>query len=471
MNNCQKCGNPVQIGIDSCPICGTNISVNSVSSLQPNQNTVSVQSEIQPDGQEQSIQQIEQNEVQEQPVQQIEQTEVQEQPVSLPSIPVVQTSTNEQATSQVIANAPIQEIQAAPTPVPAVSTTNVVQQEPVNNNDVQISKVVETQSIVNETNQPINNQNIIPTPTTQPQQNMPAQTVTNDVNNIAPIVNKVVSPTPVPSVPGNIAPIPINTVVSAPNTEQVNVKPKKNNKTILVLGVIILVALVCVGAYTMFLAPKTTLTPNKTNGETASLTTLSSNGYKLKLKDGWINIEDGTNVIITNESETVAIKLDRLNNNFNELNKDKIISYFSTQTGFSNIEATETQISAKKSFLVSCMVNQMPVQYYYINGGTNLIIVTTIAYQSNDSKTKYEADVTEMISTLSYSDDSIKALNTMQMYSNIFGNYNGIFTYDQNQMNNSPVENQTPYNENSNNNQQIFDENINNESNDQSVVE
>ena len=26
MNNCPKCGNPLQAGVTSCPICGTNIS-------------------------------------------------------------------------------------------------------------------------------------------------------------------------------------------------------------------------------------------------------------------------------------------------------------------------------------------------------------------------------------------------------------------------------------------------------------
>lgn len=459
MNNCQKCGNPLQIGIDSCPICGTNISTSAAGSSPSKPNTVSVQSVSQPVIKEQTIQPIETN-------------EVKEQSAVVQPIPVVEPTTNVAPTSQLETNsALVTQVQTPPVVEPTSQAVNVVQQEATNNTANQISKVLETQSVVNETNQPMYNQNVASTPIIQPQQNVSSQTGTNDANNIAPVVNKVVSPTPVPSIPANIAPSPINTVVSAPNNAQVYEKPKKSNKTILVLGIIILVAIVCVGAYTMFLSPKTKLSPNKNNEATANLTTLSSNGYKLKLKDGWINVEDGTNVIITNESETVAIKLDRVNNSFNALNKDYLISYFSSQTGFTNVEASETQISAKKAFLVNCLVSQTPVQYYYINGGTNLIIVTTIVYQSNDSKTKYEADVTEMISTLSYSDDSIKAINSIQMYSDIFGKYNGIFLYDQNQITNTQDENEVPYNENSSNNLPTFDENINNESNNQPVGE
>ena len=81
----------------------------------------------------------------------------------------------------------------------------------------------------------------------------------------------------------------------------------------------------------------------------------------------------------------------------------------------------------------------MPVQIYFINGGSNLLIGVTIVYQSNDSKTKYEASVTQMIGTLSFADDSIKALDTINMYSNIFNTYNSIINYHE-----TPAEETTP---------------------------
>ena len=59
----------------------------------------------------------------------------------------------------------------------------------------------------------------------------------------------------------------------------------------------------------------------------------------------------------------------------------------------------------------------------------DVLIGVTIVYQSNDSKTKYEADVTEMIGTLSYADESVKALDTINMYSQIFNIYNSVINY------------------------------------------
>ena len=37
MNNCPKCGNPLQVGTNSCPICGTNILAAAPAPAQPAQ--------------------------------------------------------------------------------------------------------------------------------------------------------------------------------------------------------------------------------------------------------------------------------------------------------------------------------------------------------------------------------------------------------------------------------------------------
>ena len=46
-----------------------------------------------------------------------------------------------------------------------------------------------------------------------------------------------------------------------------------------------------------------------------------------------------------------------------------------------------------------------------------------------DSREKYEGEVTELIATIAYSNDAVKAMSTIEMHSNIFSSYNGIFNH------------------------------------------
>jgi hypothetical protein len=85
----------------------------------------------------------------------------------------------------------------------------------------------------------------------------------------------------------------------------------------------------------------------------------------------------------------------------------------------------------------------MPIQIYYINGGSSLTLGATIVYQSGDSKEKYVTPVTELIGTMTYSDESLKAISTIEMYSTIFGTYKGVFEHT--------TTNQTPTEQNPNN--------------------
>jgi hypothetical protein len=90
----------------------------------------------------------------------------------------------------------------------------------------------------------------------------------------------------------------------------------------------------------------------------------------------------------------------------------------------------ETKIGGKDAYIVNTFANEIPVQIYYINGGSSLTLGATIVYQSQDSKDKHVAYVTELIGTMSYSDDSLKAISTIEMYSEVFGAYKGVFNYN-----------------------------------------
>ena len=122
----------------------------------------------------------------------------------------------------------------------------------------------------------------------------------------------------------------------------------------------------------------------------------------------------------------VEKSLEKINSNFSKINKSTIESYYSSKSEFTNTKVEEVKISVKDAYLVNTNSGELPVQIYYINGGTSLTLGATIVYQSKESKEKYVAEVTELIGTMSYSDESIKAISTIEMYSSIFKNYQGV---------------------------------------------
>lgn len=407
MNNCPKCGNPLQVGTTSCPICGTNIS-NSVRPEQKNdgvKTTVTVASVATP---------------QVQPVVKPVQTA---QPATQVQVaPVAQPAGEKVAPAPVVPTAPAVE----PTPV----------QQPVAPTSVQdVSVVQKTTPVV-----PV--QPVAPAPTVQPETKTE---IPIDPNSIAPTIKPIEVGTPVPSIPASLNPdAPVPTVSVDASVKKEKPKNKFNKTTMVLLGVLAIV--VIAAALMMNIGGGTKLNSNvNTNPEKNSsleLTAVSTNGYKFNLEDGWLITEDGTNVIVTNKDETVAIKLDYIKNSLDTISKSTIEGFFANRQDFTNTEVTETTISAKKAYLVNTQINQAMVQLYYINGGTNLTLGATIVYQSPETKTKYEANVTELIGSLSYADESLKAISSMEMYSNIFGVYNGVFQYqptsEQPQVNENP---------------------------------
>lgn len=409
MNNCPKCGNPLQVGTTSCPICGTNIS-NSVRPEQKNdvaKTTVTVASVATP---------------------QVQPTVKPAQTAQPTVAPVQVAPTVAQPEAQPVAPAPIA------TAVPTIEQSQV--QQPVAPTPVQEVKVVQEPTPV------VQAQPVTQTVTVQPE----VKTETPiDPNSIAPTIKPIEVGTPVPSIPASLNPdAPVPTVSVDASVKKEKPKNKLNKTTIVLLGVLAIV--VIVAALMMNIGGGTKLNSNvNTNPEKNSsleLTAVSTNGYKFNLEDGWLITEDGTNVIVTNKDETVAIKLDFIKNSLDTISKSTIEGYFNSRQDFTNTEVTETTISAKKAYLVNTQINQAMVQLYYINGGTNLTLGATIVYQSSETKTKYEANVTELIGSLSYADESLKAISSMEMYSNIFGIYNGVFQYqstpEQPQVNENP---------------------------------
>ena len=434
MNNCPKCGNPLQTGTASCPICGTNI-INTAAPAQTTEAgkaTVTVASVATPAAA---------------PV-------APAQPVATPA-PAAPTAQPAVApVTQPVTPAPVSTpAQTTAAPAPQVAPTPTVVQPAA---PVAPAPAVEPAKVEVAPAQPV-----VPTPAPAPVE--PATTTVEpapvaapvepvDPNAIAPTVKTIEAPTPVPSIPASLTnEAPTENVV---NVEVKTVKPKKKmNKNVLVIAGILAVVVIA-GVLMMNMGKKPVLnqTPNPTDQTSAlNLTSVSTNGFKFNLQEGWVITEDGYNVVVTNKDETVAIKLDYTKNGLESISKDTIESFFNSREDFTNTKVTETKISAKDAYLVDTEINQARVQLYYINGGTNLTLGATIVYQSAETKTLYEANVAELLGSLSYSDDSIKALNSLEMYSNIFNAYNGVFQYQENNYENEYENNNSENNEYENN--------------------
>lgn len=334
MNNCPKCGNPLQVGVSTCPICGTNIEQN-LSVSENKTAEVMVNSVANPMSQNVTV-----------PVPQ----PVTEAPAEAPAAPV--------------------EV-ATPTPV------------------AQVAPVAPTTPVVE-------------TP--------------------VPEVTPVASVTQTPQVEVT----PTKEVKEHTKTRK-KVSFKINKNVLVILGLLIIVAVV--GVFGFKFLNKPIENPNDKNKNTSEIASVISNGYRFNIDKNWSVNEDGQNVILSNESDSLFIRFTHSNSNISSINKSMIEQYLDRNSAYKEKTVVETKISAKDAYLINCRFNDLPVQIYFINGGSNLLLGVTIIYQSEDTKSKYESVVTELVGSTSYADESSKAISVLNMYSNIFGVFDGILNF------------------------------------------
>ena len=393
MNNCPKCGNPLQEGTNTCPICGTNILENQTSVEQ------AVAQAPAPSAPEVVALAAPAPAVPEQPVAPAPEVTAPVAPAApapveaVPAQPVAPTPV-EAAPAQPVA--PVPEVVAPSAPAPAVP------EQPVAPTPEFATATVPADG----TEAPIETTGILPT------------------------VDRVESPTPIPSIPSSITQNTVGLNEEKPLVANPKLEPKKKGKkTPLLVGLALLIV-IGIGCFMAFKPSKPNLSKNnQEETPTNALTSMSSNGYHLKIAEGWQIVEDGTNVILTNNDGTVAMKLEHSNSNLSLIQAADIEKIMNSNSSYKDVEVSEIDVSGKNSFLVSTNINQLPVQIFFINGGNNLTIGATIVYQSDDTKSKYESVVMDMIGTLSYTEDSIKALDTLSEYSQMFGIFNNV-TYN-----------------------------------------
>ena len=463
MNNCPKCGNPLQEGTTSCPICGTNIvetkTAEVASVAVPVAPTEEKKEEAKPESAPtpEAPAQAPAEEKKEEPAKAEEtpapeKTETEVKPESAPApapeppkeeaAPAEPPKEEEKHVEAPAPEAPAPEAAPAPAPAepsPATSapTAEVKAPEAPAPTEQPVAPVAEPAPAQAAEAQPAQPAAPVapatPAPEAQPApaaEATPAQPAVAPApeaqGGIAPTVERVEMPTPVPGIPSSLSEQTISINPDQPLVANPALMPKKKPKKSFIIAASILGVLIVVGVLAMILMPgKATKKGNNNQGnkEELSMSSMASNGYNLKLADGWQINEDGSNVVITNADSTVAMKLDHSAANLGAVTIEQIEDVMKSNSSYQNVEVNNISISGRSSYLVSTSINEIPVEIYFINGGSNLVLGATIVYQSNETKSKYESSVTEMIGTLSYSEDSIKAIETISQYSQMFKIY------------------------------------------------
>lgn len=398
INNCPKCGNPLQEGITYCPICGTNILSQTVAE--------------QPVAQEQTMN-VQPTDII-QPVVEQQMTTNPQQPMVEQDAPIQPV---EMQTEQV---QPVEPVMEQPV-TPVQPFTQMQQEEQVQ--PVQETTIENIAPVVN----PIAEQPVAENTTVEP---VVQGTITPSLADLAPAIRQEVSTNPVPNVPAS------QIEVNASSSEDKASKNKKqgmsfnSNKKMIVAAVVAVVLIAVVGFFLSGsnLGKPTTQQPQPQEVaiETKDIIT---NGYKIELEEGWVLEEDNYNVIVKKEDDSVIIKFEHTTGDMASLEKENVTKFFEEQIYIRNVSVERTTISGKDTIIANCdyqpsnSATKYPVQYYYINGGTNLIIGATIIYQDETSKEENASTITKMFGTLTYTDESYKAVTTVNMYQGIFNLY------------------------------------------------
>lgn len=387
MNNCQKCGNPLQPGQTICPICGTNINEISTNQEAIGLETNSLENVAPPKEQLQSVQILPSNETLVevgQPVMQSVEPSVgiESNPMAPVGNPIGETP-SVQPTPGVIS--PSVMSQSAPTPIPG-------------------------------------------TPYPQP-----------SLETLAPNITASPSASPVPSMPAGVTPV-INTTLQP--TEQKKKKGKfSRNQKVIIFGALVIMLVAVIGVMmsskSMTLPQNNIATSNNPEtpkeGTPQDTTTVAlkeavTNGYKLKYEEGWLIEEDSYNVLMKKSDESIVIKLEHFSYNLADFDQEVIESYLAQREGIASPTVEKTILNSKDAYLMTYNVvtqtgANYPVESYFINGGENLILGATIIYQNDTIKQANAKTILSLMENISYEDESVKALNSINMYYDAFSLY------------------------------------------------
>lgn len=223
-----------------------------------------------------------------------------------------------------------------------------------------------------------------------------------------------------------------NTTVLNVNNKK-KAKKKSSSKSLFIIVALLFVVLLFGGKilWDMNLKKKEVVVPNNSNLQEESYQFVNSNGFKFKMDKTWLLSEDGDDILVYNNNESLVIYFKKETANFSLLNEADIKSAFDKQSNVSNLEVNNIELGVRKAFLAKLDYSKeeetSKVEYYYLDGGSSLVVGVYVRYSSDDVYSENKDKVAKMLEELSYADESIKTFNMKSKYSEIFSTGRSIF--------------------------------------------
>lgn len=366
MTNCQKCGNPLQPGSTTCPICGTTAASADAMMTAPA------------------------------PVEQLESLD--ETPMVSPSPQVQPAPVMEPGPIAAPAQPMTQPAPVAPTPVmPAAPMTSPAQ--PMNPIPTPAQPMMQPADPMAQPAPMQPQANMMPDPGFAGASPMPA----------AP------NPIPTPSIPAPGAPVEKK---EEPKKEtKTTTKGKSNLTTVVLVGIVALVLGLGAG---YLLSPSLKAAPTPAPVVVADTETQRVSGFNFDMKTDWSYNDYYDKVIINNPEETVTIRLALYPGVFTNINTTNIELSLSTKEGYADIKAEKTTVGNRDAVLVNASNGELRVQYYYIAHSVDKIITITVVYESEEDKKAQEENVKKLIESTTYTDEVQNAIQVIDTNSKYF---------------------------------------------------
>ena len=372
MTNCQKCGNPLQPGSTTCPICGT--------TAAPADAMMTAPAPIE------QLESLDETPMVS-PVPQVQPAPVMEPgPIAAPAQPM---TAQPMQTAAPVAPAPIQP--AAPMVSPA---------QPMNPIPTPAQPMMQTADPMMQPAQPMQPQpSVMPEPGFAGASPMPA----------AP------NPIPTPSIPAPSAPIEKK---EEPKKETKTTTKGKSNLTTVVLVAIVALVLGLGAGY--LLGPSLKAAPTPAPVVVADTETQRVSGFNFDMKTEWSYNDYYDKVIINNAEETVTMRLALYAGVFTNINTTNIELSLSTKEGYADVKAEKTTVGNRDAVLVNASNGDLRIQYYYIAHSVDKIITITTVYETEEAKKAEEENVKKLIESTTYTDEVQNAIQVIDTNSKYF---------------------------------------------------
>lgn len=366
MTNCQKCGNPLQPGSTTCPICGTTAAPADAMMTAPA------------------------------PIEQLE---------SLDETPMVSPAPQVQP-------APVMESGSIATPAQPMTQPAPVAPAPV----MPAAPMVSPAQPMNPIPTPAQPMMQPADPMAQPAPMQPQPSVMPDPG-FAGANPMPAAPNPIPS-PSNPAPgAPVEKKEEPKKETKTTTKGKSNLTTVVLVGIVALVLGLGAG---YLLGPSLKAAPTPTPVVVADTETQRVSGFNFDMKTDWSYNDYYDKVIINNPEETVTIRLALYAGVFTNINTTNIELSLSTKEGYADIKAEKTTVGNRDAVLVNASNGELRVQYYYIAHSVDKIITITVVYESEEDKKAQEENVKKLIESTTYTDEVQNAIQVIDTNSKYF---------------------------------------------------